>query len=449
MSRTRTGAVFAIIASVALVVYATLTPGVASSGRVAGWHFSIGATPLTDACSNVLLFVPLGAALVLAGVHISVAAAIGFALSLGVELLQSTGHPVGRYATFADLISNGAGALVGALAAATRARWMRPNPQDAHRLAIGWSALVVGVVTLSAWLLSPIRRADRDAVHNAAPTRSALGNAPGYPWFAGMVTRVVVSGVAVPHAGTGPARVAAPIGAHEVSVQVRGRDSRRAFVPLLYVHDARDTTAYLVVGQLGDDAVARSPRRGDAWGLRMPQLVVTGVFSAAAILDVGVLDNAIGDVTTRQLVATVSSHGLAMREAATDAARSANAIVGASSDAHAPTALSGTATARLDFTPTLGWLMVQPVIGDDETSRTIGTIAWLMLLVIPALFWSGRCGVQRVRVSGVVLGAICGVFLLVPTRFDVAPLPPWQWGTLLAAALIGILLARSTNPVAS
>lgn len=429
--------------SVALVVYATLTPGANTvSGGVAPWQFTVGATPLTDALSNVLLFVPLGAALVWASARVGVAAAIGFAFSLGIELLQSTGHPVGRYATFADLLANSLGGVAGALIAATRMRWTRPTVGEARRLAFGWSAMVVVIVVLTAWLLSPVRRGDTEL---SPPTVSRLENAPGFPWFAGVVTRVVVSGADIPHSGTGPARVAASIGARDAMLVVRGRDSRRAFVPLLYLHDARDTTAYMVVGQFGDDAVARSPRRGDAMGLRMPQLVLAGVFSPARILDVGVLDNAISDVTVRQLAARVSARGLAMRELPAKGGASVDAMVGAPNAVVSATTLPNSITARLDFTPTLGWLMVQPVIGDDETSRTVGTIAWLLLLVVPALFWSWRCGAGRGAVVGVVLGSIFGVFLLAPLLFDVGPLPRWQWGALLAAATIGILSARWTN----
>ena len=414
----------AIALSVALVLYATLTPGAAAAVGAAHWQFTVGETPLTDACSNVLLFVPFGVALVIGGVGVGAATMIGLVLSLAIELLQSTGHPAGRYATYADLVANSAGAALGAVIAASRARWMRPNARDAKRLAIGWTGMAAVVVTLTAWLLSPIHRDQRNTT---PPTRSTLDNAPGYPWFAGTVIRVVVSGVDVPQQGTGPARVVAPTGARDVVVLARGRDSRSAFMPLLYLHDARDTIAYMMVGQFGDDAVVRSPRRGDRFGLRMPQLVLSGMFSSTATLRVGVRDSSTGDVAIRKLVATVSSQRLTMQQASP-----ASAVV-----------------SRLDLTPSLGWLMVQPVIGDDEASRTLGTIAWLFLLVAPACFWSWRCDSNSRRATGVVLGAICSVFVASPIVFAVAPLPLWQWGTLLAAAMFGVFCSRLTNSAES
>ena len=57
MSLRRVGALFALVASIALIAFATLTPGVASGADAAHWQFTAGSMPLTDACSNVLLFV--------------------------------------------------------------------------------------------------------------------------------------------------------------------------------------------------------------------------------------------------------------------------------------------------------------------------------------------------------------------------------------------------------
>ena len=419
------GALFALVASIALIAFATLTPGVASGADAAHWQFTAGSTPLTDACSNVLLFVPLGVALVLLGVRVPVAASVGVLLALAIEISQSTGHPVGRYATVADIIANGIGAVGGAMVASSKARWMQPNARDAQRLAYRWSAMVVVIVTLTAWLLSSLHRFSDDAT---LPTLSRLENAPSYPWFSGTVVRSAVSGVELVHRGTGPVLVAAPIAAREARVTVVGRDDRHAFVPLLYVHDARDTTPYILLGQFGDDAVLRSPRHGDAFGLRMPQLVVRGAFTTGAAAT-GVAAKI--DGATRELAAAVTSAQLTVRALQEAQWQSAPSV--------------DLREAQLDLTASLGWLIVQPVIGDDETSRTLGTIAWLLLLVAPALFWSGRSGERRVRTGIVVLSGILGVFLLTPIVFGVARLPLWQWSTLLAAATFGVLTSHWTN----
>ena len=121
---------------------------------------------------------------------------MSLALSIAIELLQFTGHPPSQSAWYVDLTANSASAALGAVIAAFRSRWMRLNARDATRLALSWSGMVLVFVALTAWLLALICRDQRDS---AAPTVSMLENALGYPWFAGTVMRIVVSGVEVPH----------------------------------------------------------------------------------------------------------------------------------------------------------------------------------------------------------------------------------------------------------
>jgi len=420
---------FAVSISIVLIAVATLTPGATNGGSAAHWQFTVGATPLTDACSNVLLFVPLGAALASLGWRVRVAASVGVLLSVVIEVLQSAGHPVGRYATYADLIANSVGAIGGALVVNARLRWLHPNARNAQRLAYGWSAMVVLLVMVTSWLLSPIHPYGADA---SLPTLSRLENAPGYPWFSGTVLHATLSGVELVHHGTGPVRVTAPTAAREAVVNVISRDDRLSFVPVLYVHDARDTVPYLLLGQLGDDAVLRSPRHGDALGLRMPQLVVRGAFASGPMASGPVASGGVAatDRAQRELVVAVTPARLTMRLAGADS-------------------LPRVRPERLDLTASLGWLMTQPVVGDDATSRTWGTAAWLLLLVAPAWFWVGRSGDRRARTSIVVLGGIAGVFLLTPPIFGVAWLPIWQWNVLVFGATAGALGSRWPHPANS
>ena len=66
-----------------------------------------------------------------------------------------------------------------------------------------------------------------------------------------------------------------------------------------------------------------------------------------------------------------------------------------------------------------------------------------------AASWSGRSGERRVKTGIVVLSGILGVFLLTPIVFGIAPLPLWQWGTLLGAATFGVLSSHRTNSAES
>lgn len=102
----------ALACSVLLVAVVTLTPRAEYvSPR---WDLRLTRAPrdLVEAFLNVVLFLPFGVSLRWLGVNLYWAVALGFALSLGVEVLQRTVIP-GREAELQDLIANTIGALVG------------------------------------------------------------------------------------------------------------------------------------------------------------------------------------------------------------------------------------------------------------------------------------------------------------------------------------------------
>jgi hypothetical protein len=137
---TRSGIAFLLVASLGLVVAATLTPHVGgSSGErvAAGWCdlSRVGFAPLgtllrVNAVSlNVLLFVPLGLAIGLlprtrARRYLIVG---GFALPVVVEATQSLITVLGRGCESADVFDNAMGMAIGlvmGLSLSTIARWV-------------------------------------------------------------------------------------------------------------------------------------------------------------------------------------------------------------------------------------------------------------------------------------------------------------------------------------
>jgi len=80
------------VGAVALSTLGILIATLHSAGTVLppGWSFTLtsGDAALAELIENLLLFIPLGASLVLAGVRLSRAIAIGAALSFSVEFLQ-------------------------------------------------------------------------------------------------------------------------------------------------------------------------------------------------------------------------------------------------------------------------------------------------------------------------------------------------------------------------
>jgi glycopeptide antibiotics resistance protein len=96
----------------------TLTPRAEYVSPHWDLRLTTGPRDLVESFLNVVLFLPFGVSLRWLRVNLYWAIALGFALSLGVEVLQRTVIP-GREAELQDLIANTLGALLGWLLART------------------------------------------------------------------------------------------------------------------------------------------------------------------------------------------------------------------------------------------------------------------------------------------------------------------------------------------
>src|SRR6266849_4335060 len=108
---------------------------------------------LADGVLNAALFLPLGAALSVAGWRPRRTIALGALLSCGVEAAQFV--IPGRDPSLSDVLFNTLGAALGvALAHSAPAVW-RPTPRRADILSIAAALVVTSVLTLTAVLLGP------------------------------------------------------------------------------------------------------------------------------------------------------------------------------------------------------------------------------------------------------------------------------------------------------
>ncbi len=106
-----------------------------------------------DAVNNILLYLPLGAALAAAGWRLRATASTAAGLAAATELVQFSGL-TGRYAGFGDVFFNTLGATLGAVAFATRRHWTRPSPRMASAGAAIAAAGFVAAMAVTAWLLA-------------------------------------------------------------------------------------------------------------------------------------------------------------------------------------------------------------------------------------------------------------------------------------------------------
>lgn len=108
----------------------------------------------SDAFVNVLLFVPLGVGLRLAGLPVWAVVAAGLAVSLCVEALQAYVIP-GRVANVADLVTNTVGAAAAAIATLRWRTAVFPSARKAMSLTLLSTSGLVAIVGATAWALSP------------------------------------------------------------------------------------------------------------------------------------------------------------------------------------------------------------------------------------------------------------------------------------------------------
>lgn len=119
-------------------------------------HFCVicGALGGVDAVLNVVLFIPLGAGLALAGVPWRRAVLAACILSITVETTQLLFIP-GRDATLGDVITNTLGASLGFALVRTARIWLMPSPAQAARLGLGWCVIWLAIQLTESFAFAP------------------------------------------------------------------------------------------------------------------------------------------------------------------------------------------------------------------------------------------------------------------------------------------------------
>lgn len=155
--RGRAAAIALATAGFLIIARATLIPVADPNGYAQLtplWCIMCGELGGADIVANLLLFLPFAVGLRLGGLSWRRTVLVAAALSLTVELLQLVAIP-GRDASLSDLLTNTIGGAIGA----TLAPWMpaaiRPSPAKAVRFLAGGTALWLGILATSAWLMSP------------------------------------------------------------------------------------------------------------------------------------------------------------------------------------------------------------------------------------------------------------------------------------------------------
>lgn len=369
---------------------------------------------VVDVALNLLLFVPMGAALVWAGVSWRRAALACALLSLGVEFLQLRVIP-GRDASFSDLLANSLGGLGGALIAHGWRRILMPGWRIALSLSFMSTALALCVMAGTAALLHP-----------AIPPMGLWGQlAPQQLQFEpynGVVHHFRVNGFVVPYSlvpESESLRQSLLTGESLGRVEITSGDPSHRLSAIARL-GSRFQEVFMF-GAEGNDLVLRTRLAVRDWYMRVPFIALSDALPSAG--ERAVLE---GGVTRRGWFAIVRTEmGVRQREVA--------------------------------FSVALGWTFLlpfdHPLRGPDRWLSTL----WLAVLAAPGAWWGvlASRGWHHPRTGGAwwaiaSVMALCVGLLVIPYSAQFVPAAGNEWLGILAGGTVGAWLAlastRRVNP---
>lgn len=356
-----------------------------------------------DVTLNLLLFVPIGLGLGLLGLPWPLAAAIGLGASGLVELLQME-VVAGRDASLSDLLTNSAGAALGAGLGRHWRSLLLPSARSAGALAAAWG---LGWLALSTATGAGLRPAPTDATWYGqwAPDLGHLdrfrgevlsaraGEAPlppgrrdDSPAWEERLTRPDFSVTATILAGPPPTRLA----------------------PVVSVFDA-DQKEVVLLGQWGGDLVYRVRMAPARLRLRNPAVRLPGGLDAPPGSEIRIVGGTEGPRFT------LASDGP-----------------------------GGRRSRVVPFSPHWTWALLLPydyALGPEAGALTA---LWLLGMLLPLGWWGGRAGGRSPWAMGLLLLAgVAGLRVLL----DFEPAPLLEWLGAGAGLALGLLLARASRRV--
>lgn len=385
-----------------LLIWAlTLMPTPEEAGRAAAtpvYCILCGDTGSVDFLLNILLFIPLGLGLRLAGFSWRRTVLLAALLTCGIELLQMKAI-AGRDASLGDILANTTGGGIGALIGAGWRRLVLPAAAQARRLAMTYALLLVGLWCGTAWALGP------DFPHEGRWFGASAPELGNFERFLGEALVVTAGGEPLL---TGPlydqdqltrALAADPVMAFRAIMA----GPTRGLAPIGLIVDDREGDV-LLIGQDGSDLAFELRMRATFLKLRNPRVSLRHGLAGAP-----------GD--------TVEAQG-ALRNGAFELSSRNGAQV---------------RTSRLPISASWGWDLVvpwDPVLGTGVHALTALWIAGLLALLG---YWSVLGGGITVGTLPVTTGILLGI---VPWAAGFPPAHWSEWVAALVGTVVGLTGAR-------
>jgi len=355
----------------------TLTPQSGPPAFAPSLCILCGEMAVQDIILNVILFVPFGVGLRLAGVRRARVIATAFCLTTAIELLQMHVIP-GRDASLGDVITNTLGGVVGITLADSWHIWLLPTAQQARRLLCGGIVVWVAILAATVW-----------ALHRSLPDSTLWGQwDPAilhFDRFSGTVVKSDAAGFAFPPGARGSDPVFRRRLVSDsvlVSATVLPGTPTERTAPILSVYDPERTQIFLLAQR--QRALVFSIRMNAARAMvRNPIIGLDDVFPASA--------NARIANDTLHVAGGISGNALVIR--ATDDARRV------------------TRERRIALGPALAWTFFLPWPYAFGGETALLSALWIGGLFLPLGYWARRA--RRPLESSAALGiaAIAGLLI--------------------------------------
>jgi VanZ family protein len=397
------------IAGLAFIAILTLVPQHAATKLppslcvLCGDHFAL------DAILNVMLFIPFGMGMRLAGLSRRRAFVIGLVTTVTVELLQI--WIPGRDTSLGDVFTNSFGGFLGILLADVWRVIVFPSRRAANRLALGWTALWVFVLVASAEL-----------AHISLPDTTAWGTwSPAllhHADFTGQVLAATAGGLPTPYAiSATSADVRRRLSSDSVVVEatIVGGTGSDPIAAIATVYDYDRSQIFMLGDRKGNLVFSIRMRTADA-RVATPAIRLDSVFPPHRPASPDTMLVA-GGLIHHRLWISVREH---------DVVRERTQPIGAG----------------------LGWSYLLPFDYEYGSEARWLTVLWLAGLSAPAVYWATRAGPTTLLAVGAALAAS---LLVIPYATAVHATAWWEWIALVLGACIGILIgrdgARASPPV--
>ena len=383
-SAPRLGRGLFVLALVA-VLAATLTP---SGGEKPDLSLCLvcGERGLADVLVNVILYMPLGAAIALCGWRLPWALAAPALLSLCIEFSQI--WIPGRDPSLGDVTFNSLGAALGIATVASSALWLRPSPRARLLLAIGSTLGALAALLATSLLLQP----DLPSSTYFAQWTPDLGH---LEWYRGRVLRARLGPRDLPDGPLAMSDQVRSLLLARAPLRVAARAGPRvpALGSLFSIYDDQQREIALL-GPDRDDLVFRYRTRAFAAQLDEPDLRAVDMLRGIARGD------SLGTVVR------ADGRGYCLE-------------------------LNGRAACGLGFTFGSAWALLYYVESFPPWLKTLLDDAWLAGLLIPLGFW-----VRGRIVGSLLLVAVGAALVAVPPLTGLMPTPAGQ----LAGAAVGVAI---------